>query len=431
MANIRTGAFIGAIRGKVGTEVYSKNQYGPYVRGIAVITDPDTEFQAAWRAGMAACYDAWLEMSESDRLEWERYAETGPWVGIDKLRDEHQLSGYSLFVKLNMKVMTDVFEPSILLPPGKVQLSAVQLVSAELDDEDFILTFSTDTLQENEVIRVYCTDSYRPSIMKPKRNQFKIIAYIPAGSFDAEVSILDAFFARFGSFVPDWKVAVRTELINLETAQSYFSGFEKLIIPETPPAGGLVDADGNEYTTVLIGDLEVSVENWRCTKLDDGTPISEVTDGGAWNALTTPGRCSYNNDSGNATTYGFIYNRAALAGIAPAGWRVPSLADWDAIRTTLGGGSVAGGKMKQTGTTTWNSPNSSADNSSGFTGLGGGFRLGTGSFDFLNQFTGFHTGDIAAPPSYFVPLLAYNAADLYNSENNEKDGYYIRLCRDV
>ena len=60
--------------------------------------------------------------------------------------------------------------------------------------------------------------------------------------------------------------------------------------------GTLVDIDGNSYDTVVIGTQEWTVQNFKCTRLNDGTAIPEVTDNFAWDALVTPGRCWYLND---------------------------------------------------------------------------------------------------------------------------------------
>jgi hypothetical protein len=61
------------------------------------------------------------------------------------------------------------------------------------------------------------------------------------------------------------------------------------------------------------------------------------------------------------------------------------LVDFTTLQTTLGGASVAGGKMKKEGTSYWISPNTGADNSSGFTALGGGIRLNNGNFATLGS----------------------------------------------
>lgn len=54
----------------------------------------------------------------------------------------------------------------------------------------------------------------------------------------------------------------------------------------------------------------------------------------------------------------------------PTDWIIPSQSHIIVLGNYLGGGLVAGGKMKEAGTTHWNSPNTGADNSSGFTAFG-------------------------------------------------------------
>lgn len=61
--------------------------------------------------------------------------------------------------------------------------------------------------------------------------------------------------------------------------------------------------------------------------------------------------------------------------LAPKGWHVPSKLEWETLINNLGGEDVAGGKLKETGTDHWNSPNENfSSNSSGFTGMPGGYR---------------------------------------------------------
>jgi len=93
--------------------------------------------------------------------------------------------------------------------------------------------------------------------------------------------------------------------------------------------------------------------------------------------LTTPGFCWYNNDSVSfKETYGALYNGYTINtwNICPAGWHVPEKQEWLTLRDFLGDSLTGGGKLKETGTSHWLSPNTGADNSSGFTALGGGIR---------------------------------------------------------
>jgi len=142
----------------------------------------------------------------------------------------------------------------------------------------------------------------------------------------------------------------------------------------------VTDIDGNLYHTVTIGTQVWMVENLKTTRYNDGTAIPIVTGGSEWSKLSTPGYCWYNNDFATyGTTYGALYNWFTVDPdnpheIAPAGWHVPSDTDWSVLIDYLGGDSVAGGKLKETGTIYWDSPNTGATNESGFRGLAAGIR---------------------------------------------------------
>jgi len=138
------------------------------------------------------------------------------------------------------------------------------------------------------------------------------------------------------------------------------------------------DIDGNNYGTVTIGTQVWMTENLRVTHFRDGVAIPYVTNNSDW-ALNCRDRkqyCWYNDDESNKTTYGALYNYYALLSefenIAPEGWHVATGDDWSILNTYLGGGTVAGEKMRERGTTHWSSDR--GNNSSGFSALPSGYR---------------------------------------------------------
>jgi len=132
-----------------------------------------------------------------------------------------------------------------------------------------------------------------------------------------------------------------------------------------------------------IGTQALMTKNLEVATYRNGDPISQVTDPTAWAGLTTGAWCYYDNSTANGAIYGKLYNWYAvsdLRGLAPVGWHIPTDTEWATLGTSLGGNSVAGGKLKITGTTYWASPNTGATNETGFGGLPGGFRNSDGSF---------------------------------------------------
>ena len=139
------------------------------------------------------------------------------------------------------------------------------------------------------------------------------------------------------------------------------------------------DVDGNTYNVVAIGTQVWMAENLKTTKYKNGTAIPLITDLTAWMSLTTPGYCWYD------ATYGALYNFYTLStgSLCPTGWHIPSDAEWTTLTDYLGGETVAGGKLKETGTAHWTTPNSGATNAFGFKGLPGVYVITKATPDFI------------------------------------------------
>ena len=108
----------------------------------------------------------------------------------------------------------------------------------------------------------------------------------------------------------------------------------------------------------------------------NGDSIPEVTDPNIFDTLTTGAWCNYNNDPANEAIYGKLYNWYSVndpRGLAPQGWHVPADSEWTILTTFLGGSAIAGSALKDT-SSLWGSPNTGSTNSSGFSGLPGGYR---------------------------------------------------------
>ena len=118
-------------------------------------------------------------------------------------------------------------------------------------------------------------------------------------------------------------------------------------------------------------------------------------------------------------------------GICPAGWHLPTDSEWTDFVVSFGGESVSGGKMKEPGTSHWQSPNTGASNTSGFTGLGGGrYRSSSGVFDLNRQYGLFWSSTFSAGTLSWRRYLAYDAAGISNGTNTWNDALSVRCVRE-
>jgi uncharacterized protein (TIGR02145 family) len=216
-------------------------------------------------------------------------------------------------------------------------------------------------------------------------------------------------------------------------------------------------------TAAPLPNVNIGTQIWQNTNLDvttyrDGTPIPQVSDPTQWVNLTTGAWCYYNNDSANGAIYGKLYNWYAVAGIydaeslndvslrkqlAPTGWHVPTDAEWSILINfldpTADGGNggnntnISGGKMKETGTSHWQSPNSGATNESGFTGRPGGYRNNfNGTFGYFG-YSGFWWSSSEYNTNTADSLgrvLAHSDINAYMTLNDKGFGFSVRCLRD-
>jgi uncharacterized protein (TIGR02145 family) len=95
----------------------------------------------------------------------------------------------------------------------------------------------------------------------------------------------------------------------------------------------------------------------------------------------------------------------------------------------LGGESVAGGQMKEAGTAHWNSPNTGATNSSGFTALGSGLRSYSGGFNNLLNYGYFWSSSPSGGYAWYRRLSYYYAVvSRYNY--SRRSGFAVRCVGD-
>jgi uncharacterized protein (TIGR02145 family) len=189
-----------------------------------------------------------------------------------------------------------------------------------------------------------------------------------------------------------------------------------------PCGDALVDSrDSKNYTTVQIG-----TQCWMAENLNYETTNS-------W---------TYNNVPANGDIYGRLYNWDAALTACPSGWSLPSDDQWKQMEMALGmseseangigwRGTDEGGEMKETGTIHWNSPNTGATNTSGFTALPGGYRDSSGSFNDLGYDGSWWSSTEGSGTSAWHRSLYYSSDQVLRDSSYDKVyGFSIRCLKD-
>ena len=185
--------------------------------------------------------------------------------------------------------------------------------------------------------------------------------------------------------------------------------------------------------------VTIGTQTWTTLNLDvaifrNGDAILEVKDDAEWlDAWVNeqPAWCYYNNDPKNGTKYGKLYNWYAVndaRGLAPSGWHVPTDQEWTVLSTFLGGEDVAGKKMKSS--SGWNYK-SNGNNSSGFTGLPGGYRTSGVDFLMVGDFGFWWSASEYDETGAWSRALLYNFnSDLSRSSYGKDAGFSVRCVKD-
>jgi uncharacterized protein (TIGR02145 family) len=167
--------------------------------------------------------------------------------------------------------------------------------------------------------------------------------------------------------------------------------------------------DGKVYKTVKIGNQTWMAEN-----------LAYKNNGGCW---------AYNKDSLNVAKYGYLYSYDTAKKVCPAGWHLPTDAEWITLTEFLGGAKVAGRKLKSK--TDWPlDASENAANESGFNALPGsalGYS-GLSNFGELGVDAFFWTA--TAERNYAWIRHLNESSELFRDFDFPPAGYSIRCIKD-
>ena len=186
-------------------------------------------------------------------------------------------------------------------------------------------------------------------------------------------------------------------------------------------------------TTVSLCNEIWMIKNLDVANYSNGDPIPQVTDSAQWVNLTTGAWCYYMNDAANGPVYGKLYNWYAVndqRGLAPAGYHVATHDEWNSLVACLGGDSLAGGKIKETGFAHWLSPNADATNSSGLKGLPAGCRDFDGEFRYMSSYGIWWSATELDNTYSWAHNVYYNDGVHLGFEDLKNLGFSVRCVKD-
>ena len=231
-----------------------------------------------------------------------------------------------------------------------------------------------------------------------------------------------------------------TYFIRAYATNSYGTGYGDILSFQTKQplftkGNGLKDIEGNFYQTIIINDQEWMAENFKSSKLNDGSTIPYSYENTSWLNIKSPSYCIYNHDSKFRDQFGYLYNGYTIETnkLCPTGWHVPIKADFEKLNELLGGDNTTGGSLKIKGELFWARPNIGATNLSGFSAKGSGVRTGGGYFVNKTKEECFWINEVNKLVPYhqlYNSSLKYSVTNLYFTSSYLDQGFSVRCIKD-
>jgi len=184
---------------------------------------------------------------------------------------------------------------------------------------------------------------------------------------------------------------------------------------------------------VTIGTQVWMTKNLNVSTFRNGDPIPVAKSDEEWIRAAEneqPAWCYYGNAPANGAKYGKLYNWYAVSdsrGLAPVGYHIPSDAEWTTLERYLGSEEKAGAKMKSK--QGW-SEDGNGTNSSGFSGVPGGFRTNLGTFYLIGKSGGWWSSTESVTDVAWGRVLSCYVGDVYRVGFGEEIGFSVRCLRD-
>jgi uncharacterized protein (TIGR02145 family) len=359
--------FIKSIQGNT----FQSGQFGFSIKNKSLQRHPNSGWQKFSSAILTYCAQAWRSLSATDKANWQNWVEFLP---QSQLRNPAlYLTAYHNFVKRNFYFILKNFpDLSFMLAPELVAYNSESISIVPFSSVDLLELELTFTLNDGNQDVILFISPVQSSGKKNVTSSTRLMYCVP--NSDQTIDISSMYFAKFGRL---------------------------------PVTGD------NVFCEVIF----CGIDNGQFS-----IPIKSVL-----TAVTPPPPIFY-------PKYGLLYNFHTILdarNIAASGWHVPTQTEFNTLDTYLGGSSIAGGKLKETGFTYWDSPNSSATNEFYFNGRGAGMRIAGAGYLQLKRSLRLLTSTPNGNLGFIFYYCLFNSAISNLSGTSERtSGMSIRLVKD-
>lgn len=204
--------------------------------------------------------------------------------------------------------------------------------------------------------------------------------------------------------------------------------------------GDPLEYQGYDYETVQIGEQCWFAENLRSENYKNGDAIEATLSNGDWASISFGAVAVYQETASSLEAYGRLYNWYAVddsRGLCPTGWHVPVDGEWMAMEMSLGMSELEANDTGWRGTNQgsqlkldfgWNVGGNGTD-SSGFSGLPGGYRESNGNFSGAG-YDGNWWSSSSDGTNAWQRFLFYDAEDVNRNVHDYRRGVSVRCIQD-
>lgn len=186
-------------------------------------------------------------------------------------------------------------------------------------------------------------------------------------------------------------------------------------------------------TSIIIGKQEWMVKNLGAFHFQNGDIIPEAKTKEEWilaGESKKPVWCFYNFDERNDVIFGKLYNWYAVIdprGLAPEGWHIPSLEEWNELTEIVGGEKNAGLVLKSK--SGWGEANRAIDQFN-FSAMPGGNCNSLGEFSYIGLSGYFWCSTQNDDETAFYKYFFHSTDTIHSKSGFIRSGISVRCIKD-